>query len=88
MQEDMTSAVEHSAETGLGIVFKVQKPDDAVVETWQDCVISGNYLEYTIVADDLNVGETYLITPKFALGAWEGEGDTCSMYVYDEFETD
>jgi hypothetical protein len=87
MQEDISIAVEHSDESGLGLVIKVQKPDGSVVETWQDCTVyDTTHLRYTTVADDLDVGGTYLLVPKFALGVWEGEGDTVTMYVYEEFE--
>lgn len=90
MQEDVSTATQHSDEvTGSGIVFLVTKPSGASVK-WTNCAIyQNNYFRYTTVADDLDEAsegfsdEPYLITPKFALGSWEGHGDTVKMYVYD-----
>ena len=89
MQESISAAEEHSGEIGNGIVFVVTKPSGVKV-TWKDCTVyNTNYLRYTIVADDLNESSeensdvSYLITPKFKLGTWEGHGDTAKLYVYD-----
>ena len=93
MQEDISSATEHSGEAGNGLVIIVTKPDGTAGK-WTDCTVQdSNYLKYTTIENDLDKAsadsddETYKLTPKFALGAWEGHCGTVEMYVYDEQET-
>lgn len=93
MQENIAAATEHSEETGNGIVFIVTKSSGAVTK-WLNCAVyQTDFFRYTCVTDDLDEASAdssdvpYKITPKFALGSWEGHGDTVEMYVYDTEET-
>lgn len=95
MQEDISSATQHSEEaTGSGVVFVVTKPDGST-QKWLNCAIydTEHFRFTTDNADQLSVasadyeGVPYKITPKFAVGSWEGHGDTVEMYVYDTEET-
>jgi len=93
MDENIAAAVEHSGETGNGIVFIVTKASGATA-VWKNCTVFGtDFLRYTTITDDLdeasmdNSDTPFKITPKFKLGDWEGHGDTVEMYVYDTEET-
>lgn len=92
MQETMATAIEHSEETGNGIVFLVTKSSGAV-QKWMHCTIFEEQLRYITVDGDLSEASgdhsdiPYKVTPKFGMGGWEGHGDTVEVYVYDTEET-
>ena len=93
MREDVSGAAEHSGESGNGIVFVITKSSGATT-TWTNCIAyQSNFFRYTTVDGDLDEASgdlddvPYKITPKFAMGGWEGHGDTVEMYVYDVEET-
>ena len=75
MKEDMSTA------TGLN--FEVEKPDGEITR-WTPTA-SGDFLEYTTIAGDLNVVGTYRISPILTTGTFSGRAKLVTFEVVDKF---
>lgn len=68
--------------------FYVQKPKaggGVEIKEWV-CTPNGEYLEHTIVVDEIDIAGVYRINPYGKVGSWTGRGHTCEFEVFEVFK--
>lgn len=65
--------------------LEVLKPDGTEA-TFTATLVDLQYLEYTTIAGDLDQAGKYRIQSSMAFQGWTGRGESCEMYVFDNYQ--
>lgn len=65
--------------------IKYQKPDGTTGD-WTADVVSGRYLQYQTLSNDLDQAGTWKFQAYLTLGGWIGHGETSTQTIFALFE--